>query len=61
MLKPGDIYRAPDRVGLSMRAGNAGGLDVTVDGKPAGSLGRLGAVRNLALDPKSLAQGGFHD
>jgi cytoskeleton protein RodZ len=51
LLKPGESYRVPDRAGLSMRAGNAGGLDVMVDGKPAPSLGAIGAVRNVALDP----------
>jgi cytoskeleton protein RodZ len=55
LLKPGERYRVPDRPGLSMRAGNAGGLNVTVDGKPAPPLGPTGAVRNVALDPESLA------
>ena len=55
VLKAGQSYPVPDRPGLSMRAGNAGGLDVTVDGKPAAPLGPIGAVRNVALDPQSLA------
>jgi cytoskeleton protein RodZ len=58
VLKPGESYRVPDRAGLSMRAGNAGGLDVMVDGKPAPSLGPIGAVRNVALDPQLLTAGG---
>ena len=53
-LKPGDVYRVPDRPGLSMRAGNAGGLDVLVDGKTAPALGPSGAVRNVSLNPQSL-------
>ncbi len=57
VLKPGESYRVPDRAGLSMRAGNAGGLDVMVDGKPAPSLGPIGAVRNVALDPQLLTVG----
>ena len=57
VLKPGESYRVPDRAGLSMRAGNAGGLDVMVDGKPAPSLGPIGAVRNVALDPQLLTAG----
>jgi cytoskeleton protein RodZ len=62
LLKPGDSYLVPDRPGLSMRAGNAGGLDITVDGKPAPSLGQLGTVRNVALDPQSLmAPSAVHD
>jgi cytoskeleton protein RodZ len=55
VLKAGQSYPVPDRPGLSMRAGNAGGLDVTVDGKPTASLGPTGAVRNIVLDPRSLA------
>jgi cytoskeleton protein RodZ len=54
VLKLGEAYRVPDRAGLSMRAGNAGGLEVTVDGKPVPSLGPIGAVRNVALDPQLL-------
>lgn len=62
VLKPGDIYRVPDLAGLTMRAGNAGGLDVTVDGKPASPLGPMGAVRNLSLSPQSLTeQSAVHD
>ena len=57
VLKLGESYRVPDRAGLSMRAGNAGGLDVMVDGKPAPSLGPIGAVRNVALDPQLLTAG----
>ncbi len=53
-LKPGDVYRVPDRPGLSMRAGNAGGLDVLVDGKTAPALGPSGSVRNVSLNPQSL-------
>ncbi|MGA8550342.1 MAG: helix-turn-helix domain-containing protein [Stellaceae bacterium] len=55
VLKAGQSYPVPDQPGLSMRAGNAGGLDVTVDGKPAAPLGPIGTVRNIALDPQSLA------
>lgn len=62
LLKPGDTYRVPDQPGLSMRAGNAGGLDIVVDGRPAPSIGSMGSVRNVALDPQSLmAEGGVHD
>ena len=57
LLKPGESYRVPDRAGLSMRAGNVGGLDVMVDGKPVPSLGPIGAVRNVALDPQLLTAG----
>jgi cytoskeleton protein RodZ len=58
VLKAGDSYGVPDRPGVSMRTGNAGGLDITVDGKPVPSIGRMGAVRrNVALDPQALIAG----
>lgn len=56
MLHAGDIYRVPDRPGLVMTAGNASGLAITVDGRPAPALG--GAVRhNVVLDPARLLAG----
>jgi hypothetical protein len=33
MLRPGDVYRMPDKPGLTMRVGNAKGVEVSVDGK----------------------------
>jgi cytoskeleton protein RodZ len=62
VLKAGDVYRVPDRPGLVMRAGHSGGLDILVDGKLAPPLGRMGAVRNVTLDPQSLtAENSAHD
>jgi cytoskeleton protein RodZ len=62
LLKPGDTYRVPDQPGLTMRAGNAGGLDVVLDGKPTPSLGAMGSVRTVTLDPQSLiADESVHD
>ncbi|MGH7061077.1 MAG: DUF4115 domain-containing protein [Stellaceae bacterium] len=58
LLKAGETYRVPDEPGLSMRTGNAGGLEITVDGKPAPSIGPNGAIRrNVALDPQALMAG----
>jgi cytoskeleton protein RodZ len=58
VLKAGESYGVPDRSGLSMRTGNAGGLQITVDGSQTPSIGRIGAVRrNVALDPQSLIAG----
>jgi cytoskeleton protein RodZ len=54
VLKTGESYRVPDRPGVSMRTGNAGGLEITVDGKPAPSIGPNGAVRNVLLEPQAL-------
>lgn len=57
ILKPGEIYRVPDRPGLTMRTGNAGGIEILVDGKPAPSLGQSGQTRNAVLDPDRLLAG----
>jgi cytoskeleton protein RodZ len=57
VLKAGESYRVADRPGLSLRTGNAGGLEITVDGQPAPSLGPNGAVRNVPLEPQSLISG----
>ena len=56
-LKAGETYRVPDRPGVSMRTGNAGGLDITVDGKPVPPIGGMGAVRNVRLEPQALMSG----
>ncbi len=58
VLKTGESYRVPERPGVSMRTGNAGGLEITVDGKAAPALGPMGAVRrDVALDPEKLMAG----
>lgn len=55
-LRPGDIYRVPDRPGLILHTGNGAGFDIEVDGKKAPSLGAA-VRRNVALDPARLAAG----
>jgi len=57
VLKAGESYDVPDQPQLSMRTGNAGGLNITVDGNPALSIGPMGAVRNVALEPQALMAG----
>jgi cytoskeleton protein RodZ len=58
VLQAGESYRVPDQPGLSMRTGNAGGLEITVDGVSAPSIGRMGMVRrNVALDAQALLAG----
>jgi len=50
-----DIYNVPNIPGLVLRTGNAGGLEILVDGEPLDTaLGRMGQVRNLPLDPEAL-------
>jgi len=56
-LKAGETYDVPDRPGVLMRTGNAGGLHITVDGKPVPPIGGMGAVKNVLLDPQALLSG----
>lgn len=58
VLRPGDIYRVPDRPGLRMVTGNAGGLRVLVDGIETPSMGKPGEVlRDVVLDGDKLLDG----
>ncbi len=55
LLHAGDLYQVPNRAGLLLFTGNAGGLKLTVDGKPVASLGAAGAVRrDIALNADRL-------
>ena len=55
VLKPGEHYNVPNQQGLTMIAGNAGGLDITVDGMNVAKIGDAGRVaRNVSLDPERL-------
>lgn len=57
VLRPGETYRAPDRPGLLLTTGNAGGLEILVGGDPLPALGGNGVVRrDLPLDPEALRQ-----
>jgi cytoskeleton protein RodZ len=52
VLTPGESFQAPDRQGLVLLTGNAGGVQVEVDGRSAGVLGRSGQViKRLPLEP----------
>jgi cytoskeleton protein RodZ len=54
-LQPGDRLVLPNRNDLSLWTGNAGGLELMVDGRSVGVLGRRGDVlRELALDADQL-------
>ena len=58
LLRAGDVYRVPDRPGLKLLTGNAGGLEILVDGQMVPSIGPVGRVRrDVALDIDRLRQG----
>lgn len=55
ILLPGDVYHVPDRDDLILDTGNAGGLEIRVDGELIPSLGGAGAVvRDVLLSVESL-------
>ena len=57
ILLPGDVYHVPDRDDLMLDTGNAGGLEIRVDGRPIPSLGGAGAVvRDVRLSVDSLTR-----
>jgi hypothetical protein len=57
VMQPGETYSVPDRPGLLLTTGNAGGLDVQVEGDTLPPLGAERAVRrNIPLDPATLRQ-----
>jgi cytoskeleton protein RodZ len=58
VLRKDERYEVPERQGLVMMTGNAGGVEVLVDGRAAPALGTSGAVkRNIVMDPDKLLAG----
>ncbi|NQU60176.1 MAG: DUF4115 domain-containing protein [Rhodospirillales bacterium] len=58
LLRVGDSYAVPDRSGLKLSTGNAGALEILVDGEKVPSIGSDGVVRrNIALDAEKLKSG----
>lgn len=58
LLNPGERYAVPDRAGLILLTGNAGGLRLVIDGKELPPLGAEGEVkRGIVLDPERLKSG----
>lgn len=57
-LRPGERYEVPESEGLRLVTGNAGGLEILVDGRQVPALGASGAVlRNVPLDAQRLQDG----
>ena len=59
VLKKGEVYRVPtNRNGLKLGTGNAGALEITVDGHKVPPIGASGMVRrDVPLDPDKLKAG----
>ncbi len=59
LLNPGERYQVPDRSGLTLLTGNAGGVRIVVDGQTLAPLGADGEVkRGISLDPERLKNPG---
>ncbi len=57
-LLAGESLDVPFQPGLTLFTGNAGGLEILVDGQPLPALGPVGAVRRgISLDPDALRRG----
>ena len=53
LLREGEVYTVPSQSGLTLMTGNAGGLDVLIDGEPMPPLGDEGVVRRgVPLSPE---------
>lgn len=58
LLRKGDSYLVPNQGGLELMTGNAGGLDIVVDGKALPTLGKTGEVRKgIPLQAEALKSG----
>ena len=58
ILRAGDTYAVPNRPDLMLLTGNAGALEISVDGHVLPPIGPIGAVRrNVSLNPEDLLGG----
>ena len=58
LMRAGDVFHVPDRPGLRLLTGNAGGLEILVDGQAVPPIGPVGAVRrDVVLDIDRLRNG----
>jgi len=57
VLRAGEVYQAPAGAEFTMMTGNAGAIDILIDGKSMGALGPRGEIRrHVALDPSVLGR-----
>ncbi len=57
LMRQGETFVVPSRPGMMMATGNAGAIDILVDGKAIPRLGPIGEIRkNVALDAESLLE-----
>lgn len=57
LLRKGESYVVPNRNDLTLMTGNAGALEIQLDGKVMPPLGASGVVRrDIPLDPEKLAK-----
>ena len=62
MLRPGDSYRVPNKDGMTLLTGNAGALEIYVDGRKTPPLGPQGAIRrDVDLNADRLLAGAVAD
>jgi cytoskeletal protein RodZ len=55
LMRQGETFTVPAQPGMMMATGNAGGIEILVDGKAVPQLGPVGVIRrNVALDAESL-------
>jgi cytoskeleton protein RodZ len=60
VLRPGESYRPPAGRELWLATGNAGGLEISVDGRVIAPIGAPGSVRRaVSLAPERLLAGGY--
>ena len=58
LLRESESYEVPNKIGLSLHTGNAGALEILVDGALVPAIGEAGAVeRGVELDPDALKAG----
>ena len=58
VLRSGETYTVPEEKGLMLTTGNAGGIEILVNGTKLKSLGTVGLVkRDIPLDAKKLRDG----